>query len=316
MTDPTIYIPHWNGAGRLRRALVSLEAQTRPCRVVVVDNASADGSLQLLEREFPWVEVVRMDRNEGFGVALNRATAAVEGDPLLFLNDDAECEPGFVEGMLARADRNEMVAGVLLQEERPDLIDSAGIIADAGTLMAFDYLHGEPVEAAEWVEPPFGPSGGAALYAREAFEAVGGFDERIFLYYEDLDLALRMRALGGRCTLASEARVTHMGSATLGQRTGQKYIHTGWSRGYMLRRYGIMRSPAKLIKTICSEAAVCAGQVLLDHSARGTVGRFTGWHAAAGLEQRELPPNGLVELPLSARLARRVRSRVRQPRHH
>ena len=66
-----------------------------------MDNASDDGSLELLEQEFPWVEVVRMARNEGFGVALNRATATVAGDPLIFLNDDVECEPDFVEAMLA-----------------------------------------------------------------------------------------------------------------------------------------------------------------------------------------------------------------------
>ena len=84
----------------------------------------------------------------------------------------------------------------------------------------------------------------------------------------------------------------------------------------MLRRYGIMRSPAKVIETICSEAAVCAGQVVLDHSAKGIVGRVKGWRAAAGLEQRELPPNGLIELPLGARLARRLRGRVHKRRHH
>ena len=98
-----------------------------------------------------------------------------------------------------------MVAGVLVQEAAPGLIDSAGVVADR-TLMGFDYLHGEPLEAAERAPDPLGPTGGAALYRLDAFRAASGFDERIFLYYEDLDLALRLRAAGARCRLAAGAR--------------------------------------------------------------------------------------------------------------
>ncbi len=108
---------------------------------------------------------------------------------------------------------------MLVQERSPRLIDSAGIVAD-GTLMGFDYLHGEPLAAALAAADPLGPTGGAALYRRAAFEAVGGFDERIFLYYEDLDLALRIAAAGGRCRLAGEARALHAYSASLGAASG------------------------------------------------------------------------------------------------
>jgi N-acetylglucosaminyl-diphospho-decaprenol L-rhamnosyltransferase len=307
--DPTLYIPHMNGTGRLRRALASLQGQTVPCRIVVVDNASADDSVAMVRREFPQVEVVQMEHNRGFGVALNRAIDTVAGDPLIILNNDTQCEPDFVEGMLAGADGVEMAAGILVQDERPGLIDSAGIMAEAQTLMAFDYLRGEPVETTEHVAPPFGPSGGAALYRREAFERVGGFDERIFLYYEDFELALRMRAAGARCGLATGARVRHVGSATLGNRSGEKYALTGWSRGYILRRYGVLRKPSNALRTIGAELAVCAGQVFLDRSAKGIVGRAKGWRAARGLEHRRLPEHGLVSFPTSSGLLRRARRR-------
>ena len=258
---------------------------------VVVDNASADGSLQLLEREFPWVEVVRMDRNEGFGVALNRATAAVEGDPLLFLNDDAECEPGFVAGMLAAADGTEMVAGVLLQEQRPDLIDSAGIIADAGTLMAFDYLHGEPVEAAESVEPPFGPSGACPLHA-------GGVRGGRRLRRADLPLLRGPRprpadaAHGGRCSWPARPGSPMSALPRWVSEPGRSTSTPAGAAVTCCAATGSCAARPRLIETICSEAAVCAGQVLLDHSAKGIVGRVKGWRAAAGLEQRELPRTG------------------------
>jgi len=221
--QPTVYIPNLDGAGRLRLALASLEAQTAECRIVVADNASSDGSVEMTEAEFPEVEVVRMSRNRGFGTALNEAIRAIGGDPLILLNNDTECEPTFVAEMVAAAERGaEMVAGVLVQHQQPELIDSAGIQVDAHTLMAFDYLRGEPLAALDGAPAPFAPSGGAALFRREPFEAAGGFDERIFLYYEDLDLALRMRRGGARCVLAHSARARHVGSATLGDHAAQK----------------------------------------------------------------------------------------------
>jgi GT2 family glycosyltransferase len=310
--QPTVYIPNLDGAGRLRLALASLEAQTADCRIVVADNASSDGSVEMTEAEFPEVEVVRMSRNRGFGTALNEAIRTVGGDPLILLNNDTECEPTFVAEMVAAAERGaEMVAGVLVQHQQPELIDSAGIQVDAHTLMAFDYLRGEPLAALDGAPAPFAPSGGAALFRREPFEAAGGFDERIFLYYEDLDLALRMRRAGAHCVLAHSARARHVGSATLGDHAAEKYVHTGWSRAYLVRRYGVMRRPANALRTLAGEAAICAGQLLLDRTAAGIVGRRRGWRAAGGLPPLEAPDNGMLELPVGRALRRRIGDRTR-----
>ncbi len=248
-------------------------------------------------------------KNLGFGPAINRAVAARPADPVILLNNDIECEPRLIEAMLeARAGGADSVAGVLLQERDPGLIDSAGVVADE-TLMGFDYLHGEPVASAASAPDPLGPTGGAALYSRSAFEAVGGFDERIFLYYEDLDLALRMAAAGVRCRLAADARAIHAYSSSLGAGSGEKYARTGWSRGYMLRRYGVMRRPGRALRALACEAALCAGQVLGDRTARGVAGRIEGWRAGAGLERREAA--GAPLLDISAREALRLRRRRR-----
>ena len=214
-----------------------------------------------------------------------------------------------MEAMLEVAGEGaEMVAGVLLQEAASGLIDSAGVVADR-TLMGFDYLHGEPAAALENAADPLGPTGGAALYRREAFEAVGGFDERIFLYYEDLDLALRLAAAGGRCRLAGEARALHAYSASLGAGSGGKYVHTGWSRGYMLRRYGVMSRPGPALRALTCEAAICAGQMAMDRTWKGVEGRVRGWRAGAGLERREV--GGAPLLDISTREALRLRRRRR-----
>jgi N-acetylglucosaminyl-diphospho-decaprenol L-rhamnosyltransferase len=306
---PAIYIPTFNGREQLELALRSLEAQSRPVDVVVVDNGSADGTAELLREEFPEVESLELGRNLGFGPALNRAVAERPADPLILLNNDAEADPRFVEALLdAAAEGAESVAGVLCQGAEPDLIDSAGVVADR-TLMGFDYLHGEPLEAAARADDPLGPTGGAALYRLDAFRAVGGFDERIFLYYEDLDLALRLRAAGARCRLAPGARAIHAYSASLGAGSGAKYARTGWSRGYMLRRYGIVAEPRLALRAVAAEAAICAGQLIRDRTAKGIGGRLRGWRDGGGLERRPLPAQATLDISLREALRLRRRRR-------
>jgi GT2 family glycosyltransferase len=320
-----IYIPNFNGERWLPRTLESLRAQTTRLDVVVVDNGSSDASVAAVRADFPEVTVLELGENLGFGPALNRAVAAHPADGIVLLNADVECEPGFCAALLEAAGGGEpgasgaagvgaaerapdMVAAVLLQEAEPGLIDSAGVVADH-TLMGFDYLHGEPVAALAGAPDPLGPTGGAALYRRDAWDAVGGFDERIFLYYEDLDLALRIAAGGGRCRPAPGARALHAYSASLGAASGAKYSRTGWSRGYMLRRYGVMRDPALALRALACEAAIGGGQLLRDRTAKGLAGRLRGFRAGAGLPRREVGAAPL--LPLSGREALALRRRRR-----
>lgn len=308
---PTIYIPNFNGRGVLAPLLESIEAQSREVETVVVDNGSSDGSAELIRERFPDIGLLELGENVGFGPALNRAIAERAGDPVVLLNSDVVCERDFVAALLERASAGgaEMLAAVLVSERDPGRIDSAGVICDR-TLMGFDYLHGEPREAASTAAPPLGPTGGAALYSRRAFQAAGGFDEQIFLYYEDLELALRLRAAGATCELAHEAVAVHAYSQSLGAASAAKYGRTGWSRGYMLRRYGVMRDPRAAARVLAAEAAVCAGQALGDRSLAGLRGRIRGFRDAAGLPVRAAPESGPEPIGLREALARRRRRRA------
>lgn len=303
---PTIYIPTLCAGERLAMTLGALERQDTPADVVIADN-SPDGAGGTLVRErFPWARAVEFGENLGFGKALNRAVREDPGDPILFLNDDVTAEPGFVSGLVEHATEAEMVAAVLLRERDPERIDSAGVIADR-TLLGFDYLNGEPVTALAEAADPIGPTGGAALFSRAAFESVGGFDEGMFLYYEDLDLALRLRKVGASCKLAPAARGVHAYSETMGARSARKYEMTGWSRGYMLRSYGFGGRPALLSRAVVGEAAICAGQLLSERTLRGARGRIRGWRAGRKAARREPPWGALLDLSLREALALRRR---------
>jgi GT2 family glycosyltransferase len=303
----TVYIPTLKAGDRLARTLAALEEQVPRPAVVVADNSEEGLGGALVRERFPWVEALEFGQNLGFGRALNRAVRERPDDLIVFLNDDVTVEPGFIAGLLdALAADVEMVAAVLLREREPDRIDSAGVIADR-TLLGFDYLNGEPVEALAGAPDPLGPTGGAALFRHAAFSAVGGFDERIFLYYEDLDLALRVRRQGGRCRLAGDARGLHAYSETMGANSAGKYAMTGWSRGYTLRVYGFGRRPLVLARAVAAEATICAGQLLRERTAAGLRGRLRGWRAGRDVPRRPLPSVGISEMSLREALSLRFR---------
>jgi GT2 family glycosyltransferase len=304
----TVYIPNFNGARQLPAALESLRRQTVPVEVVVADNGSADDSRELVRRDFPEVQLLELGENLGFSRALNRAVRELPAERVIFLNGDTECEPRFVEALLEQLGPGApMVAAVLLKQDNPDVIDSAGVVADR-TLLAFDHLYGLPAAAAKQASPPLGPTGGAALFTLEAFSSVGGFDERIFIYLEDLDIALRLRCNGMDCRLAPDARALHRHSATFGSGSPTKNRLMGWSRGYMLRRYRVLLRRGRF-RALAGEAVIAGGQILIDRNGSGIAGRIAGWRAAGGLPSRRLPADSLLDISFIDAMRRRSQRR-------
>jgi GT2 family glycosyltransferase len=290
-----VLIPTVNGRRRLQAALESLERQTVDATVGVIDNGSRDGTAQILESRFPQVRLVQNQTNLGFGPAVNRAAAELHSGALVLVNDDVVCEPHFLERICAPLEHDGvgMVAGVLTQRDRQDRIDSAGIELDV-TLRAWDYLWNRPVAAlTPGVADPVGPCGGAAAYRLDAFWQVGGFDEQLFAYWEDTDLAIRLRDAGWRCALAPDARARHHRGATLGSVSHRQRELDAFGRAYVLAKHGDGRGRiARRLKGALLDWGPLLRQAALRRSLAAIRARRRG--AATGRSHRAEPAGSRV----------------------
>lgn len=226
-----VVIVNANGGEHLARTLECLGRQTSaPRRVFVVDNASADGSMDGLEDRFPWVEAIRLDENVGFAAANNLAVRRAEDcEWVALLNPDAYAEARWLEELLDAAARRpefSFFGSRLVQAADPDRLDGTGDVLHVSG-MAWRRDHGVAASAVERVEEEiFSPCAAAALYRRDVFLAVGGFDEQFFCYYEDSDLSFRLRLAGERCLFVPGAVVHHVGSATTGRMSDFTIYHS------------------------------------------------------------------------------------------
>lgn len=284
-----------------------LERQTIPHRVILVDNGSADGTAARAREAFPDVSVVRLEGNNPFAVAVNRGVAAGRGDVIAMLNNDVDCRPEFLERGVAPLEHDETLGLVSCVLLRPDgRLDSVGLTADR-TLAPFQRRHGQPAETAGGPAPrAVGPSGAAALIRRSAWEQVGGLDERIFAYGEDFDLFLRIRCAGWGHAIAFDAIAVHVGSASFGHRSARQRRHAGFGRGYLLRRYGVLRSRAAP-RALLTELIVILGDLAMSRDLAAAAGRWEGWRAAAKRPRRGMPPDGILDSDISFSESLRLR---------
>ncbi len=217
-TRISLIIPNWNGAHHLVDCLDSLRDQCQAeVEVVVVDNASSDHSIELLETDYPWVRLIRLDENFGFSAAVNAGIRSTTAPLVVLLNNDTRVAPDWLE-QLARGLENHPEASFaackMLLFDPPHAIDSAGDRFSLLTGTGINIGAGEPADAygePAWV---FGACAGAAIYRRSLFDDIGLFDEDFFLVFEDVDLDLRAQVAGHRCLYLPDAVVYHKRGAS------------------------------------------------------------------------------------------------------
>jgi len=219
-----------NAGPLLGKALDHLSRQTlAPARVVVVDNASTDGSIDAADQRHPNVEVVRLEANLGFAAANNLAARRVDDcDWIALLNPDAFPAPTWLEELVRAAETQPEYSFFASRLETADgsSLDGRG---DSYHVSGWAWQRDHGAARAEVDEGPphevFSPCAAAALYRRDAFLEAGGFDERFFCYAEDTDLSFRLRLAGHRCLYVPQAVVEHVGSATTGRESDFGIYH-------------------------------------------------------------------------------------------
>jgi GT2 family glycosyltransferase len=245
MPTVSVVVLNWNGVHLLPGCLDSLRAQTfRDFEIIMPDNGSTDGSLELVAARYSEVQVIRFPGNTGFCLAMNAGLRASRGEFLLSLNNDTElearCLGELVEAMQSDAGLG-MAAPKMVYHDDPGLINSAGHACGPDGVVV-DIGRGQP--DGEWFNRPrevLGACAGAALYRRQMLAQVGLFDPDFFISYEDADLNWRAQWAGWRARYVPTAVVRHREGISrgirsrravfLGMRNG---IHV-WTKDWPLR---------------------------------------------------------------------------------
>ena len=224
-----IIMATWNSAAHLPRCLVSLENQTyKNFEIIIIDNGSTDGGVDRIQEKHSELDIriKKMDTNTGFAVANNIGARMARGEWLALLNADAFPEPEWLENLVKAAKQypNAFFASCQIQANAPDLLDGEGDAYHISGL-AWRRNYGLPLQKRNEIEEIFSPCAAAALYPRQAFLNIGGFDEDYFAYHEDVDLGFRLRLHGLNAYYVHQAVVHHIGSASTSKKNDFSIYH-------------------------------------------------------------------------------------------
>jgi len=220
----SVVIVSYNSRHLLRACLVSIESEPFG-EVIVIDNASSDGSGDMVAQDFAWVRLIKSNSNDGYGAAANRAIASCSSKYILLLNCDTLLQAGALQALYDYLDQHPQVAVA-----GPSLMNPNGTHQDScfpfptplqvllretslSKIRPDKMSSGSPrfAQAVPWV------LGAALAIRRSTFESVGGFDPTFFMYYEEVDLCYRLHKAGLQTHFVSAAAVTHIGGASTKQ---------------------------------------------------------------------------------------------------
>lgn len=209
----SVVVLNFDGKTRLRRCLDSLIKTDYPnFQIVVVDNGSSDGSIDLVKEHYPGVKVIQHDKNYGFALGYNLALDFFDSQYVALVNNDIVVEPNWLIGLIAPFQNNKNVAATtpkMLFLDAPDVINAAGGSCDIFGV-GLNRGNGE-VDRGQYdtFEEVFYGNGGALVLSRKVWRDVGQFDERYFMYGEDLDWCWRARLKGYTVVYVPKSKVYH-----------------------------------------------------------------------------------------------------------
>jgi N-acetylglucosaminyl-diphospho-decaprenol L-rhamnosyltransferase len=290
-----VAVVSWNTRDLLRRCLESLgpEVERGVAEVSVVDNASTDGSAELVRDEFGWADLIASEDNLGFGRAANLAAARTSADWIAVANADVALRPGALAALLETGERDLGAGAIAPRLVLPDGRTQHSVFGFPTTVLAFVWASGafrlwpaladrlamegrwntERARRVPWAVAAF------LLVRRSAWEQVGGFDERQWMYAEDLDLGWRLREAGWATRYEPRAVVDHESQASTSQMFGHD-VAPHWQRstyGCIARRRGAVRAWVVALLNIAGASARWAGYGLLASVRSEYAGRRDAW---------------------------------------
>jgi GT2 family glycosyltransferase len=255
----SVILVNYNDKERLRPCLTSLRAQEPAPEIVVVDNASTDGSRAMAAAEFPEALWIGLPENSGFSKANNIGVRAAKGDALIFLNTDTVVPPGGVAALSARLSSTPAAVAVGPALVRPSgryqvsFGRSVGLLGQSVQKFLINPLHERTLPRSRRLRSVGWLSAACLLCRREAFAAAGGFDEEFFLYFEDIDLCARWRKAGGRLFFDPSVRIVHEGGSTTAPRPVASRFEYRRSQVLFYRKHRSGFSLALLLRLLRAE---------------------------------------------------------------
>lgn len=292
----TIVIPNYNGKHFMKSCLSSLEEQTcKDFKILVVDNASTDGSIEYMKKYYPDIDLISLDQNYGFSKAVNIGIQHSGTPYVILLNNDTAADPHFVKELLCAIEQSPRIFSVsskMIQMYHPELIDSAG---DLYTVIGWGVCRGTGRPVSNYTEPDeiFSACAGASIYRRSAFRRIGYFDENHFAYLEDIDIGYRAKIYGYRNMYCPAALVRHVGSGTSGSKYNAFKVRLS-ARNNLYVNYKNMPLPILLLNGI---------PLLMGYLVKYAFFLKTGW----GKEYREGIQEGLRTMRSQKKVPFRMR---------
>ena len=222
-----VVILNWNTKDYLRKFLPGLIASTEgmDAEVIVADNASTDGSPDVLSREFPEIRRIPLDRNYGFTGGYNRALAQVEADYFVLINSDIEVTPDWLKPLVSWMDSHPKCGACgpkLLSWRERDKFEYAGAAGGLLDRYGYPFCRGRAMQNVEKDEGQYDSpadvfwiSGACLMVRSRLWKRLGGLDDRFFAHMEEIDLCWRIQLAGYRVTVVPDSAVYHIGGGTL-----------------------------------------------------------------------------------------------------
>jgi GT2 family glycosyltransferase len=221
-----VVILNWNGVTHLRQFLPSVLSSSWPnLEIIVGDNASTDGSVEFIQKDYPSIKVIQNEKNYGFTGGYNKVLELVDADYYILLNSDVEVFPGWIEPVINLMESDPLIAAAapkIKDYYQKDHFEHAGAAGGFIDSFGYPFCRGRMFYEIEADRGQYQVSGevfwatGAAMFIKKhCWDEAGGFDDRFFAHMEEIDLCWRLKNIGYKVMYCAESEVCHLGGGTL-----------------------------------------------------------------------------------------------------